>query len=313
MSRKLSSGKLYKSNLKSALSSNFRSGQEDISLVEGSAIEITSGCRIYGRTNISNTAKEKYSEDFKNKYLLLLKTVEELRSEQRKQKEVISKQTNELKSYKEKNKKFELLYQNCDEKISSLDKTLKERDETIKELRLSISTLKKASNDNQNKKDESLNLLKSSHNEEISALKSKYDADMTILRKENEDLTKKRLTLVEIVQEKSVCIENLKQQAKEYLNRNSTERQNQIIELVKELKRVSEEADTVKIALKKLKTTVECQKCSFYQEKFKESTKELFKKEQICQELVGVCSKMESQLKQSDELSKILAKIEMSS
>ena len=107
------------------------------------------------------------------------------------------------------------------------------------------------------------------------------------------------------INEKDVVIENLRGKVAKTFNNSSKERQAQIDELIKELKRVSDEAEYVKSALRKLKSSnKDCSRCNLYQEKFKEVSLELTRKDDICKDLYLVCSKMEKQLSEKDDLMK---------
>jgi len=101
----------------------------------------------------------------------------------------------------------------------------------------------------------------------------------------------------------------MKKQIAEALTGSSLERQQQIEELLKELKRVSDEADAVKSALKSIKMKGNCGKCAVYEKKCRELQEQLKSKDASFNELMRISSKMEKQISQQEELFAIWNKL----
>merc|ERR1719494_1196343 len=154
-----------------------------------------------------------------------------------------------------------------------------------------------------------------SHASEMKALKEEHGLVLLELqRKHTEErendqqtfelkLAEKDKHHEDAIKDREGKIENLKNQIAGLLQNSSQERQEMINELVKELERVSDECNEVKSSLRNLKTSnTDCQKCKYYEAKIEALEKDLKLKSNACDDLMRVCSKMEKQLSQQDEL-----------
>lgn len=155
--------------------------------------------------------------------------------------------------------------------------------------------------------------LSNKHKEEMKILEQKYRHDLEE-KKTNELLEiSNQLENLKVKHEcelacKQKHIETLKGQVKDSLESNSKERQEQIDELLKELNRVSDEADYYKM-ISQRSVNSNCGNCTSHENKYKEVLLELAKYEENYKGLVNVCSKMENQLSQQDELCMMLASL----
>ncbi|RMZ95894.1 J domain-containing -like protein [Brachionus plicatilis] len=96
-------------------------------------------------------------------------------------------------------------------------------------------------------------------------------------------------------------LENLKKQIAGAFKDNSWERQLQIDELTKELKRVQEESELIKFKLKD-----SCDNCESMHQKLEERTLNLREKDNLVNELVNLMKKFQNQLNFNEELIKIV-------
>ena len=284
--------------------------------LEGSAMGGSSLCSAKKvDVKVRENLKSDEVNNIKRKYSDLLKIVEDLRKELKSNKDTIMRKNNEIKNLKHQLQELndrDKLYSSCAEdlsksklKISHLEIKLKEKDCLVSDMKEQLST-----NIAQNEK--TLLTIKNNHEEVLSVMNSQH-------KREKEKLTndlkgqynKENELLKDDLRKTTAVVEELKKKTARDIHKNSAERQEQINELLKELKRVSEEAEVVKCALKKLKTNQKCGRCEFFESKCKEMTKELLQKETICKDLITVCSKMEKQLIQHDEFSSLLKKLDL--
>lgn len=109
------------------------------------------------------------------------------------------------------------------------------------------------------------------------------------------------------IAERDTRLNRLKQQMADSLKGNSWERQQQLEELTKELGRIQDEADTLRIKLKQYKANKTCANCQDMASKLERAVTAIKEKEISIKDLNGLCSKFESQLKQQDEILKMFA------
>lgn len=155
--------------------------------------------------------------------------------------------------------------------------------------------------------------LKKNHDGQIDLLRNKHETDIDAAKLKADEVLCLKLTescekYDKIVASKEEQIKNLKSQVAESLKINSMERHKQIDELMKELKHVNDEAEHLRGVIDNYNNQ-QCQKCSFYENKCKELAKEMATRNENFKALVEVCSKMESQLSQQDELCILLSNL----
>ena len=159
-----------------------------------------------------------------------------------------------------------------------------------------------------------LSCLNKKHKEEIQLLEIKHNSELEVEKKKSEDgfielLNERTESYENMISLKIEQIENLKIQVAESLEINSVERHKQIEELMKELQEVSEEVIYLKGVIEDFNSASKCQKCSFYENKYKELAIEMATRNENFKALIEVCSKMETQLSQQDELCLLLASL----
>lgn len=222
----------------------------------------------------------------------------------------------------------------CRKEIERLKRELTIEKSNCRKLKSSLSEAKVSHEDSESnhmkdlssrneKHKEEVDLLKSGHAKVLSCLNSKHQEEIQLLeckyRNELEKERKKALAAgVKLNEEKEKYensisskeehIEKLKLQVAESLEVNSKERHQQIDELMKELHTVSEEAAYLKDVVQNSNFS-KCQKCSFYENKYKELAIELSNRNEHFKALMEVCAKMETQLSQQDDLCMTLASL----
>ncbi|XP_061188557.1 mRNA export factor GLE1-like [Saccostrea echinata] len=200
--------------------------------------------------------------------------------------------------------------------IEELRKQIQEGEQTITSLRSDLKTQEETLTGQINKEKSEHEATKQS----LQGARSEIDelrAQIEKLRKENEeqiDRHKKELEekILEITTSKDKEIKirdekltRLKNQMADALKGNSWERQQQLEELTKELARIQEECDALRMKLKASKSKgghcANCQDMTAKLEKFNASIKE---KDQTIKELKSLCARFEKQLTQQDYLLK---------
>lgn len=200
--------------------------------------------------------------------------------------------------------------------IEELQKQIKERDETIASLTSELKTQEENLSGEINKEKAEHEVTKQS----LQGARSEIDdlrAQIEQLRKENQeqiDGLKKELEekILEITTSKDKEIKirdekltRLKNQMADALKGNSWERQQQLEELTKELSRIQEECDALRMKLKASKSKggncPNCQDMTAKLEKFNASIKD---KDLTIKELKSLCARFEKQLTQQDHLLK---------
>ncbi|KAL5015953.1 hypothetical protein ScPMuIL_005542 [Solemya velum] len=142
---------------------------------------------------------------------------------------------------------------------------------------------------------------------EVSRLKEKNEVMLNHLRKEMEE----RITEITKQKDKEIAVKDeklnrLKQQMAEALKGNSWERQQQLEELTKELARIQEEADALRLKLKAFKNskTKSCQNCEDSTSRLEKAIESIRERDSTIQELKVLTVKFEKQLEQQDLLLK---------
>lgn len=279
-------------------------GLDKDTVLEGSSID-TNIPDNRSSTTTKSTRERKSSTDsnnWKEKYFNLQKIIQNLRKEIQVKDNVI----NDLQKQRE-NEKFEFT-----QRIEQLESLLKQKQSTFTEnmeqLRIRNEEIIGENKQYETKLEECNAKVESGkllHSETLTTMLREHKKEIKTIEQNNQVLISNMNSKHDTaIKGKEEIINKLKAQVAESLKTSSKERQVQIDELVKELQRVSDEAEYVKSALRKFKSTStdDCSRCAMYQEKFKELTLELSKKNSICQNLFLVCSRMENQLQQKKDL-----------
>ena len=283
--------------------------------LEGSAMGGSSCSAKKVDVKVPRNLKSDEVNNIKRKYSDLLNIVEDLRKELKSNKDTIMRKNNEIKNLKHQLQEFndsDKLHSSCAEDLSKSKLQIRHLEIKLKEKDCLISNLKGQFSTNIAQNEETLLTIKNNHEEILSVMNSQHKREKEKLTNDlEEQYDKENGLLKEELRKTAAVVEELKKKTAKDIHKNSAERQEQINELLKELKRVSEEAEVVKCALKNLKTNQKCGRCEFFESKCKEMTKELLQKETICKDLITVCSKMEKQLIQHDEFSSLLKKLDL--
>ena len=282
-------------------------GLDKNTVLEGSAIDTisleSSSSKDLRPSRLSERNND--SERWKDKYISLQKTVQSLRKELKSKESLII----ELKDEKQRQKlHFDAEMENLQKSSREQEKSFKTHLEELKAENKKMLEDKELCENNVKEMTEKLKSLKELQSNTLSTMLSEHKKELKSLSIKNiERIGQMKSNHEKVILDKDQTIEKLKKQIGESLNQSSKERQAQIDDLVKELKRVSEEAEYVKSALRKFKSinTDNCSRCNMYQEKFKDISLELTRKNSICQNLFTVCSKMEKQLQQKKDLLQI--------
>ena len=280
-------------------------GLDQNTVLEGSSIDTNiTDCRNSTKSNKERNSSNNNtdSSNWKEKYLNLQKVVQKLRKE-------IKIKDNLLHDFeKQKENQKDEYVQRIEKLESSLEQNQSKFTEEIKKLRIRNEEIVEENKLYQIKMTKYIDEIESEkrlHSGTLATMVREHKKELKTTNEKNQininDMVRK---YGETVNKKDAVIEKLKAQVADSLKTSSKERQIQIDELVKELKRVSDEAEYVKSALRKFKSinTDNCGRCIMYQDKFKEITMELSKKNSICQNLFLVCSQMEKQLQQKKDL-----------
>ena len=269
-------GKIHKSPVKVESNQRQRNiGLDKNTTLQGSAIDIGTDSDI---TSVKNKTIEKEFKIIKEKYSFLQKTVEQLRAEVKSKKSIIVELQVKLQSQSEANtlvaKQAEEIrtsskkivdHSTCNIEIQKLKQELHSKNNECKDLKASALTTVSGY-------EEELEKIKKAHADVLIAITKQHDSDILSLKENfNMELKNEREDHQQILASKNAIIEKLKLQIAESLGDKSKERHHQIEELMKELNRVSKEAEYVKSALRNMKSNKkDCQKCVFYETKCKE-------------------------------------------
>ncbi|KAK3727830.1 hypothetical protein QZH41_008250 [Actinostola sp. cb2023] len=231
-------------------------------------------------------------QELLDKIAKLEKENEKLRSKNSSQHKIIEqlKEQNMIKSTKitdleELLKTQELIHKNKnDELICRLD----DKDKRIKEL-------------------EELLVRK---NHDMEKMNTEFHQQMELKKKEYADgLEEVRANYEEELKVKDDKLKILKSRMADALKDNSRERQLQLEELTRELRKVSEEADILKTRMNTTKLSQGgCKNCHIFEKELQNKIIELRSKDVGLIELQRLCEKMEKQLMQQDELLRMWAK-----
>ncbi|XP_050410281.2 interaptin [Patella vulgata] len=193
-----------------------------------------------------------------------------------------------------------------DTTISELQDTLQKQESQFKsnlaqEVERHQETKSKLETANQNNKELHL---------EIEKLKSENEYLLEKIKKEYE----KNLTSVIEEKEKEIKIRDdklvkLKQHMADALKGNSWERQQQLEELTKELAKIQDEADMLRMKIKSVTKTKQgpCHICVESANKLQRALQAIKERDQTIKELKGLAIKFETQLSQQDQLLKMWA------
>lgn len=295
-------GKTQTSPIKLSYSRHKPSGLDKDTLIEGSAIDVSSKqCNNNDKRNKSSVDSIRIHDNWKEKYTNLQKTVQNLRTELKLKVKLISDIESEQKLQNERHEQEKIKLQNI---VESLQKEIKSFKVDFAEKSKSFEKHKEDSQKQICSLQGEIKSTKTLHANTLSSLAEKHNNELVILKGHLEaEKLKIENNFKDSIKEKNSTIENLKSKLAESFKESSKERQIQIDELLKELERVSNEAEYVKNALKNLKyTNSDCKKCTLYEEKLQEVSNDLREKNEICKNLYSVCSKMEKQLSQQDDL-----------
>ncbi|XP_052798520.1 golgin subfamily A member 4-like isoform X2 [Mya arenaria] len=211
------------------------------------------------------------------------------------------------------------------QQITSLEKEIEELKETIQQRDVTIEDLKRQNEEMEAKYKKMYEGEVSSHKVTKTTLESTrkqvsdLEAEIARLLKEQqeklEQLNKQfDQKLAEMTEQKDKEIADrdsklnrLKQQMAESLKGNSWERQQQLEELTKELGRIQDEADTLRMKLRQYKNNKTCTNCNDMASKLERAVVSIKEKDASIKELNSLCSKFETQLKKQDEILKMFA------
>lgn len=262
--------------------------------------------------NAMNVPPPKVREDIKPKTLSAksdssssTKSVENMVDKKELQ-EAKAREKDLLKKIAELQKIIEELKEQITEKdqtISSLENKLKEQEQTYKDkldeekqlhsnTKNSLESLRK---ELEASKEENKRIAK--RNEE---LLNKFKNEMDEKLKDITELKDKELAL------RDEKLNRLKKQMADALKGNSWERQQQLEELTKELARLQEECDTLRMKLKSFKSKGSCPNCSDSNGKLERIFIECKEKDKTIKDLKILVTKFEKQLNQQDVLLKNL-------
>lgn len=225
------------------------------------------------------TDKEKEIEKLKLKIVSLQKLIEQLRAE-------IKEKTASISELEDKLREQEAGFE---EQIKKLKAIISEKEKEIEELRKIVSS-----------KDLELNEIKEIFLKEKEEMQKQFDQELDELKAQ----------YLKELADRDSKIKVMKMQMADALKDNSRERQLQLEELTKELKRVTEETDVLKFKLKSMKSSNQgqCSNCFVMEKQLQSKITELRDKEIVTIEMQRLCSKMEKQLVQQDELLRQWAK-----
>ncbi|CAF3725074.1 unnamed protein product [Rotaria socialis] len=210
-----------------------------------------------------------------------------------------------------------------EKEVAELHKQMKTKDKRITELTKETEELKKREFNYQRQLEEfrlentrlieenrhlqaEVNRLQAMHNSaedssaELDALREHYERQIEQIRQEHARELK--------VRDDKIAF--LKKQISDSLKGNSWERQQQIEELTKQLKRTHEEYELLRQKLlqyQNKKGASNCGNCSEMTIKIEEKTKALQEKDTIIQELLTLMTKFKSQISNQDDLMKLLS------
>lgn len=224
-------------------------------------------------------SKDKEIEKLKLKILSLQTLIEQLKAEIKEKAKIIAELEEKLKTqaaeFEEQIKKLKAIISEREKEIEEKKRVVKNKDAEINELKESFEKVKEE--------------MKKEFNNELEELKAQHLKELT---------------------DRDGKMKVLKMHMADALKDNSRERQLQLEELTKELKRVTEETDVLKHKLQSMKSSNQgkCPNCFVMEKQLQSKIVELRDKEVVTIEMQQLCAKMEKQLVQQDELLRQWAK-----
>ncbi|CAF0835233.1 unnamed protein product [Didymodactylos carnosus] len=198
------------------------------------------------------------------------------------QSRIKEKKITDLTKQNEELKKMEISYQKQINDFQLLNTQLHDENEQLKAEINRLEILLK-------------NALQS--NKEMEELREYYEQQLQQMRNEHAKELKQRDNKIEF----------LKKQIADSLKDNSWERQAQIEELTKQVKRKHEECELIKHKLSNYQNKKGCANCSDMATKLEDKTKILREKDLIVQELLTLMQKFRTQLTNQDDLMELLS------
>eukprot|EP00794_Sanderia_malayensis_P014103 gene14103-15576_t len=249
------------------------------------------------QTNDKTEQLMKEIEKWRQKFTISQKSLEECQAQLKNRDEKISSLGQKLQLINAENKKNLQSakqkfgnHSECKLEVENLKKLLSLKEKEVETLMYENKIIKLDC-------EEKLEAFVKKHDEELENLKQMYEKEKCEFQEQFEaQLTKLKDIHNEQMNVKDEKLKILKKQIADVLTGSSVERQQQIEELLRELKRVSEEAETVKAALRNYKSTGECHKCALYQKKFKELQDQIRVKDSSLNDLMKIAFKMEKQI-----------------
>ncbi|XP_031560245.1 spindle pole body component 110-like [Actinia tenebrosa] len=221
---------------------------------------------------------EKEIEKLKSKNTLQQKAAEQLKAE-------LKEKNKTLTELEEQLQKQEAIHQSH---IEDMNSKLYDKDQKIKDLEKQLA-------DKTN---------------EVEQMKEKFAKEKDSMKKEfDEKVEEMKNSFQNELKIKDDKLKTLKLQMADALKDNSRERQHQLEELTRELKKVSEEADILKYKIHSSKPQQGgCKNCLTFEKELQNKIIEIRNKDLGLIELQQLCGKMEKQLMQQDELLRLWAK-----
>ncbi|UJR38121.1 hypothetical protein I4U23_030800 [Adineta vaga] len=249
-------------------------------------------------TNVPKPAVNNKSDETDGMKAKIINLEDEIRRLKRRIEELEKDITELQKQMKTKEKRITELSKENDE----LKKRESNYQKQVEEFRLGNTQLKDENERLQNEIDRLQTLQKSAEDSasELKALKEYYERQMQQIREEHQKELKARDDKIAF----------LKKQISESLKDNSWERQQQIEELTKQLKRTHDEYEALRHKLlqyQNKKGTSNCGNCSDMLVKIEEKNKALQEKDVVVKELISLMTKFKSQLSNQDELMQLLS------
>ena len=145
--------------------------------------------------------------------------------------------------------------------------------------------------------------LKRKHAEEIENLKKDFESQLNAVKKDRD----------EQIQLREDKITKMKTQIADKLTGNSSERQKQIDDLLKEMSKLQEEHEVLKSKLRSYAQSRNvknvCDNCTTSNAKLKVLEERLKEREVLVTELKGMCEKFDKQLRQNDHLGTVVNRL----
>ncbi|XP_041349053.1 protein NETWORKED 4A-like [Gigantopelta aegis] len=260
--------------------------------------------------SVSGTSSQESSRDIGGEKVSPVKEANKLQE---------SSDKKELKEALAREKSLKLFVSNLEKIIKDLRTQLKDKEQTILEMGVRIETqmkqhaaaieLETMKHEDTKKHLEMSNEKINSLNCVIHALKEDHSNEIERLREEIEKLKETICSKDKDIVIRDEKLGRLKLQMADALKGNSWERQQQLEELTKELARLQDESDMLRIKLKSYSKTKQghCSNCTVLTSKLEKIDSAARHKDQMIKELNSLIAKYESQLTKQDELLKVWA------